>query len=866
MPFGDHAGALGARRARGARPGLVALCWVLVWTGVVSGAGGEPRWKGFVERHCLDCHDADSRKGGLDLSALPLAVDEVRNHETWVQVHDQVASGAMPPRKRTRPAAGELRAFTNGLSRLLVEAEEKRVARLGRAMQRRMNRQEYENTVRDLLALPALELKGFLPEDSVVAGFNKVATGLDVSHVHLGRYLAAGEFAVRSAMAAQAQAPERTVRRYRAWDQGEFFGLIPLEGPKERRTFPLVGWQLMTNVMATRKRDVEPDAVRLEQEAMGVVVSTYEPTEIRFGRFRAPFTGRYRLRVSGYSFWMNRGFTSVGRGRRSEPVTLYADSDPRILRRLGSFDLGMEPTVAELEVDLLAGETIRPDAARLHRSRPPDHRNPLAEADGMPGVAFQWMEVEGPLFPSWPPPGHGVLFGDLGIRDRAAGDRAGRRRGRGAGVEVVSRDPEADARRLMRGFLARAYRGPVEEADVERFVRLVMGAMATGSDFTEAMVAGYTAVLSSPLFLYLEDPKPGRLPDTALAERLAFLLWNSAPDAELRAVAAKGRLRRPEELRVQTERLLDDPRSRRFIEAFVDYWLDLRGIAATAPDEMLYPEYQLDDLLVESMAAETQAFVGELVRRNLGVTNLVDSDFAMLNERLARHYGIEGVEGVGLRPVSLGRDRVRGGLLTQASVLKVTSNGTTTSPVKRGAWVLGRIIGRPPPPPPPSVPAVEPDIRGATTIREQLAKHRTQESCNACHRLIDPPGFALESFDVMGGWRTRYRATGGEPVKGIGHNGNFFHYGLGPDVDPSGELVDGRGFADVRELKRHLVADREQLARNLVRQLVVYATGAPVGFADRAEVEAIVTGVRRQDYPVRSLIHGVVQSRLFRNK
>jgi hypothetical protein len=577
-------------------------------------------------------------------------------------------------------------------------------------------------------------------------------------------------------------------------------------------------------------------------------------------------TGRYRLRASGYSFWMGPKFTQVSKGRRSEPVTLYADSDPRILRRLGSFDFGVEPTVCELEVDLLAGETIRPDAARLHRSRPPDHRNPLTEADGMPGVAFQWLEVEGPIFEQWPPAGHQALFGALPIKDRPKAEGVSRRRQRPAGVTVESAEPAIDAERLLRSFLGRAYRGTVAEADVARFATLVKGAMDTGSDFTEAMIAGYTAVLSSPSFLYLDEPKPGKLVDGALAERLSFFLWNAAPDAELRALAEKGRLQKPDVLRAQTERLLADPRSRQFIDAFLDYWLDLRGIAATAPDEQLYPDYQLDDLLVESMATETQVFFGELIRRNLGITNLVDSEFAMLNERLARHYGIEGIEGVGLRRVPLSRERVRGGLLTQASVLKVTANGTTTSPVKRGAWVMSRIIGRPPPPAPPSVPAVEPDIRGATTIREQLAKHRTQESCNACHRLIDPAGFALENFDVMGGWRTRYRASGGDPVKGIGHNGNFFHFGLGPDVDASGELPDGRTFQDVRELKRLLVSDREQLARNLVRQFVVYATGAPVGFADRPEIEEILRANRRGDFPVRSLIHGVVQSDLFRNK
>jgi len=200
-------------------------------------------------------------------------------------------------------------------------------------------------------------------------------------------------------------------------------------------------------------------------------------------------------------------------------------------------------------------------------------------------------------------------------------------------------------------------------------------------------------------------------------------------------------------------------------------------------------------------------------------------------------------------------------------VLKVTANGTATSPVKRGAWIMGRIIGRPPPPPPPSIPAVEPDIRGATTIREQLAKHRDQESCNACHRLIDPAGFALESFDVMGGWRDRYRSVGvGEPVKGIGHDGLRYHFSLGPEVDPSGELPGGQTFRDVRELKRGLLRDEAQLARNLARQLTIFATGAPVRFSDRRAVEKMVNTTRRGGYGVKSLVHAVVQSELFLNK
>ncbi len=824
--------------------------------------------KAFLEQHCIECHDAEMKEGGLDLTALPFSPELPANLAAWVNIHDRAARGEMPPaKKKRRPAPRELAGFTNSLGARLLSADRRHVREHGRATQRRLNRYEYESTLRDLLSLPYLEVKDYLPEDTTAFGFNKVGDALDVSHVQMARYLAAADFALRRAMAPQVSQPDTTTNRFYAWEQGEFFGAIKLAGPKERRTWPLVGLDLQRELTEAErpKRPDNRDDARRAREAMGVVVSTYEPTEIRFGRFRAPVSGRYRLRFSGYSFWIDPKFTNVTAGRRSEPVTVYSDTSPRILRKLGSFDFGTEPTVRELEAWLIAGETIRPDAARLHRNRPPDHRNPLTTPEGMPGVAFQWMEVEGPLLDEWPPAGHRLLFGDLPVQDAPVTSGVGRSKVT-AGVVAMSDHPEADAERLLPEFLRRAYRRPVDRSDVERFLGVIRGALQAGHGFTEAMLAGYTAVLSSPGFLYL-DERPGRLDDRALAERLAYFLWNSPPDDQLRALAAKGGLRRPATLRAETDRLLDDPKARRFVEAFLDYWLDLRGIANTAPDEQLYPEYQLDDLLVESMTEETRRYFEELVKRNLGITNLVASDFALLNERLADHYGISGVSGVDIRPVALPADSIRGGLLTQASVLKVTANGTTTSPVKRGAWIMGRIIGRPPPPPPAAVPAVEPDIRGATTIREQLAKHRNQESCNACHRLIDPAGFALESFDVMGGWRGRYRAVGGgDPVKGIGHNGLFFHFGLAQPVDPSGELPDGRTFDNVQQLKRCLAEDADQLARNLVRQLTIYATGAPIRFSDRPEIERLVARSRKDGHGVRSLIHGLVQSDLFLNK
>jgi hypothetical protein len=251
----------------------------------------------------------------------------------------------------------------------------------------------------------------------------------------------------------------------------------------------------------------------------------------------------------------------------------------------------------------------------------------------------------------------------------------------------------------------------------------------------------------------------------------------------------------------------------------------------------------------------------------LPVRNVVDSGFTFLNERLAQLYDEPGVQGAAMRKVTLPADSVRGGLMTQASVLKVTANGTTTSPVLRGYWITERILGRQIPPPPP-VPAVEPDIRGAVTLRQQLEKHRNDPSCASCHSQMDPPGFALESFDVMGGWRDRYRAVkeGVTPERGTGMNGQAFAFHYALPVDAAGELPDGRPFKDVREFKALLLEDEALLARNFAKQLAIYATGAPVRFSDRDQIEAIVEHTRASQYGMRTMVHELVQSALFREK
>ena len=874
----------------------IVLFHFLLASAAAVGAGGlATKERQFLEQHCIECHDAETRKGGLDLTSLKFYLDDAKAFELWVKVHDRVSDGEMPPKKKTRPPAQELAEFTKALSSALVSEEQARIAKEGRATQRRLNRYEYENALRDLLHAPWLQVRDSLPEDGEAHRFNKVGDALDVSHVQMARYLGAADYALRQAMAVQATRPETKTTRYYARDQRSYTGPMKFSvfnTAPERATFPVLGFQAQPDVRAGKAPLTSTNQAERELEGVGVVASAYEPIEPKFNQFRAPIAGRYKLRFHAYSIWVGPGqsnkwfipdLDTLSKGRRDEPISITAETPPRLLRHLGDFDITPEPSVHELDVYLLTGEVIRPDAGRLFRSRPGAGRwqNPLAEKEGQPGVVFRWMEVEGPIYDQWPTAGHQLLFGDLPLvnrkvdpkvearRDQQLGrtNRFGERRlSPPPGVEVVTRNASADGERLLRAFMRHAYRRPVKDTELKRFLPVVKSALSKGNNFTDAMIAGYTAVLCSPEFVCLEE-KPGRLDDYALASRLSFFLWNSAPDDELRQCAAKNELQRPDVLRAQAARLLASPKSRQFVDAFLDYWLDLRRINATSPDAELYPDYYLDDLLVESALEETQRFFAELLGGDLPARHLVASDFAMLNEKMAAHYGLPPVQGVAFRRIPLPKDSVRGGIMTQASVLKVTANGTTTSPVLRGAWIMERILGQKPPPPPPGVPAVEPDIRGTTTIRQQLDAHRHAESCASCHVKIDPPGFALENFDVLGGWRERYRSeAGGELASGLAKSGQKFAFHLALPVDATGALPDGRPFRDIREFKQLLLEDEPLLARNLARQLTVYATGASVRFADRGQIESILERARPSHYGVRSLIHELVQSDLFRNK
>jgi hypothetical protein len=464
-----------------------------------------------------------------------------------------------------------------------------------------------------------------------------------------------------------------------------------------------------------------------------------------------------------------------------------------------------------------------------------------------------------------------------------------------AGVEVAgpkNADAAAPAagghRDLLAGFAARAFRRPVALDEITPYSTIVEAQLQGGSSFEEAMLAGCKGILCSPDFLLIGIESgvplpakngPAKLGEYALASRLSFFLWNSMPDATLLDLAASKTLSRPATLRAQVVRMLADPRSERFVEHFLDEWLELKRIDFTTPDPNLYPEY--DPWLHDSMLAESRAWFRRLLTQNRGVREVIAADTVLVNQRLAELYGIRGVNGADLREVKLPQGSPRGGFLTQAAVLKVTANGTATSPVLRGVWVTERLLGIPRRPPPPNIPAVEPDATGAVTIRQMIEQHRADSACAGCHAKMDPPGMALENFDVIGGWRDRYRLAGqpktirkgkevaGEPFVEIVSDAarrNRIKLRLGSEVDATGELWDGRTFADVNGLRELLLKDEDALARNVARQLMIYATGAGIRFSDRQAIEAIVAATKPTRHGLRSLVQEVVASELFQTK
>ncbi len=771
----------------------------------------EAKIRPLLVAHCSRCHSSDAKdpKGKFRVDKLSSDFADAVNRDRWLGVLKRVTAGEMPPKAEPRPAAKDMRAVTDWITAGLAATPAKNS---GRVALRRLNRIEYENTVRDLLGVD-IDLREMLPPDTSANGFDNNGEALHTSSFLMDRYLEAADTALSMAIANLPQ-PPLVKKRY-------FL--------KEERIVK-----------------ISTESVYLDRPDALVMYSSSGWNAITVGQFYPPDRGKYRIRISAF-----------GHQSSAKPVTFRVDAGPMLMgtknHLVGYFDVPADkPKVIEFVDHFEARNHIRISPHGLANAQTVVKLG--AEKYDGAGLAVQWVDVEGPLHDTWPPESHRRIFGDLPQGKAPVYNSSNR-------VEVTSTNPESDAARIMRDFVRRAYRRAVTDDDVKPFVTLVTKKLAEKYSFEQAVRVGLKAVLVSPDFLFLQE-KPGKLTDFALANRLSYFLWSTMPDEELLSLAGRKKLSQPDVLRGQVERMLKHAKATSFTENFLGQWLSLRDIDFTSPDTRLYPEF--DEMLKTSMISETHLFFNDLLTNDLSLTNLVASDFTFLNERLAKHYGIPAVEGPHMRKVTLPADSHRGGVMTMGSVLKVTANGTSTSPVVRGAWVLDRILGTPPAPPPAGIAAVEPDIRGATTIREQLAKHRQIATCAGCHTKIDPPGFALESFDVIGGWRDHYRSVGnGKPVTLAGRR---MPYAEGKKIDPADELPDGRKFRDIDELKQLLLADKDQLARALTVQLLTYAIGASPAAGDKVEIESVVKKIRDKNDGLRSLVHEIVQSKAFQTK
>ena len=837
--------------------------------GPAADAAPAPPAAAFLERHCADCHGEWVQEGGLNFAELSRDLDDPAAARVWARGHDRVVAGEMPPPDAGPVPDGERAAAAAAWAAWLADHDRGLAAAHGRAAVRRLSRREFEAAAADLLALPRLSVRHVLPPEGTADGFDKSAEALELSPAFLESVLEAADAALRAAVETDERPPERrTVRATVAHDGPDLTRLqeeltclydllqvgtaAPLLGdsPRTLRLDPTLDvdmWDFATG----HDGHVKDPAPHFD----GVGVVEWEGEADWLQGLQSTAAGLYRIRLHGFAYEVAGGEPRPT--DRPAAVTFLTAHAPVATLTVPHEGAATAEAVGYMGANL----SLRLSVASAVPWRLNWWEGDRHGTHDLPGVVVRWIELEGPLDEhdgAWPPPSHAALFGEDVVGWPAPADGA------------------AEGDRLIDRFLARALRRPATAADAALPRRVLRDRLDAGEPFLHAVLAAYRAVLCSPDFLLVRadtgaaagTPGGGPLTPHALAERLALFLTDGLPDDPLRAAADDGTLADPAVLAAHARRLLADPRSRRFVDHFLDHWLNLADVDVTEPDENLYPEWK--PLLAAAVAEEPRALFRLMLDRDLPASATVAGDVCVLNQPLAELYGVPGVDGAEFRPVPVPADgdgAVRGGLLTTAAVLKVTANGTTTSPVTRGAFVAERFLADPPPPPPPAVPAVEPDISGAKTIREQLAKHRADPACAGCHAKLDPPGFALEEFDAIGRRRDRYRSLGaGDPGEGLNQRARPVYWKHGLPVDASGTLLGGAAFEGAAGFRAELAKDPRRLAAALLHHLVPYATGAPVRFGDRAAAEEVLDAAEPSGYGVRTLIVELVKSPLFRHR
>lgn len=761
------------------------------------------KWE-FLDAWCTDCHNLDDYSGGLDMTLLGVE-DVPADAAVWEKAIRKLNSGMMPPPGQAKPSEEEAREFVTWLESYLDEAGA-RHPHIERPAIHRLNRKEYANAVRDLLAVE-IDPEQILPEDGTADGFDNIAEALQVSPAFIDQYVAAARVVMELALGDRTAAVGST-------------NYLPPE------TLPI-------RAEGGGSQQFHMEGMPLGTRG-GMLVEHWFPTDGEY----AVNIGDFTLHAWMYNIEFENRFILTVDGEKVYETILGGDAD-RI-----ALDKDQGPPMDDINgrvKDIRFTTTAGP-----HKIAATFVRRSFAESDDqlqhfIPGalqdriLSIPSMEIRGPFAPS----------GDIAMTPSRA--------------RVFSCYPQdtsqeaACADQIIKAFAERAYRRPLTPDDLAPLKAFYAAGNEKGG-FEEGIRAALTRALASPYFLYRAEEVPeGTAPGNVyalgaldLASRLSFFLWSSVPDEELLDRAFSGELQKPEVLDQQIERMLADPRSASLASSFVYQWLDLDKLDEISPDPVIFPYAANAGDLRPDFIKEIELFTDSIFRDDASILRLLDADYSFLNERLALHYGITDVKGLRYRRVRLDDER-RHGLLGKGAVLMVSSYPNRTSPVLRGAWVLERLMGSPPPAPPPDVEDLPENESGqpATTVRARLERHRANPTCNACHAIIDPLGFALENFDATGRWRDIDRDTR-------------------TAIDASGELPNGRPVNSPQGLRNALLARPELFARAFTEKLLTYGLGRTLTAHDMPTVRAIVRGAEADDYRFSTLVKGIVRSSAFR--
>lgn len=776
----------------------------------------------FFAKNCVSCHNAQTKSGALDLQTLRSAGSLSQSRETWESVVSKVQSGEMPPKGSPKPPAAETKAFC-----LRIENEFERLDRIappdpGSVTAHRLNRAEYNNTIRDLLGVDFRPADDF-PQDDSGYGFDNIGDVLSLSSSQMEKYVAAAEKIARSAIFGPEPLQPTLIRHSEGGRRISVGTTIPahydvtgLNLPNSRHAmhrFPVDG-EYLFRFGLNGLRPLGSEAIRLALWVDGKQVHTmdFDPTgSAAFNPDRQDFSGRTqecRLRMTAGEHWIAATIMNLYDGLPAD----YKGPNPS-KRKISPPEFRARP-----------GQT--PEQIEERRKR---FEARLKEKVATNDVRVNYVEIGGP-YEQEKGPSEASLRKIFVCGHQKGGHN------------------DTCTRKIVGNLASRAFRRPVTSQEIDRISNLVALAQKQGDSYEEGICLALQGILVSPHFLFrIERDQPAAKPGTAhlltqheLASRLSYFLWSTMPDDELRACADKQTLRKPGVLAAQVRRMLKEPRAHAIAENFGGQWLQFRALESVKPDRERYPDF--DNYLRMSMRQETEMFLDSIVREDRSVLTLLQGKYTYLNERLANFYGIPGVVGPNFRKVDL-TGTARGGILTQASVLTVTSYPNRTSPVLRGKWILENILNAPPPDAPPGVPNLDVSAVGsATSLRQQLEEHRKNPTCASCHSRMDPLGFGLENFDAIGGWRK--------------NDGTIA-------IDSSGSLPDGRSFRGPEGLKTVLKADREAFVQCLSTKLLTYALGRGLERYDRPTVKEISKRIASNDYRFSSLALEIVTSRPF---